>query len=469
MESESFQREVMKLSPIIGKSRAYKLISAYLAGDEKTRKRIRELVDAIKATYLTNTKNPEFVLFEPPPKEDTCEGELYAGNVLYGDLELYPLYLKKQHLLSHVGIFGSTGYGKTNVVQHMIIQLAKLNVPVLVFDFSKRNYRDLIQLKDIKDRIRVYTLGREAVPFRFNPLTPPPGVTFSQWMKEFAEIFDHAYWMMGGGRHIVLKTLDELEARAAKNLRLKDIRMWIYANENEFRSPRERNWAATAKRALDSLCFREVGSMFDVDVGITPEVFFSEPTITILELDALSSNDRTFLIEIMLQWIKDWLTSTSERERFKGVVVLEEAHHLLNREKTRKLGTESVMDVIFREVRELGVGIIYTDQHPSLISYTALGNTSTQIYMNLGLETKHTSDVDDAACMLNLESEEERNFLRRLPVGHALMFCRLMKFTKPFLIKFPKVQIKKGVIKDSDVKEHMAKYAEREMEETKEC
>ncbi len=467
MEEGMFQKEVMKLIPIIGKERAYKLISIYLAGDEKTRKRMEELVDSIKAAFLAHSKKPEFVLFEPPPKEDVVQGEIYLGNVLYGDMELYSFYLSKQHLLSHLGIFGSTGYGKTNVVQHIVLQLAKLNVPVLIFDFSKRNYRDLIQLEEVRDKIKIYTLGRDVVPFRFNPLAPPPSISFSQWSKEFAEIFDHAYWMMGGGRHIVLRTLDELEGRAVKNLRLKDIRTWIYANEQEFKSSRERNWAATAKRALDSLCFREVGEIFDVDVGTTPEHFFSQPDITILELDALSSNDRTFVIEVMLQWIKDWLLALPEREDFKGVIVLEEAHHLLNREKTKKLGTETVMDVIFREIRELGIGIIYTDQHPSLISHTALGNTSTQIYMNLGLETKHASDVDDAAGMLNLESEEERNFLRRLPVGHALMFCRLLSFTKPFLIHFPKVPIRKGIITDKEVRAHMSAYLQKINEEEK--
>ena len=261
--------------------------------------------------------------------------------------------------------------------------------------------------------------------------------------------------MMGGGRHIVLKALDELAEKAKRETRLKDIRMWIYANESEFRSARERNWVATAKRALDSLCFREVGEMFDVATGITPDTFFSEPTITILELDGLTSNDRTFVIEIMLQWMRDYLLTTGEREGSRGMVVLEEAHHLLNREKTRKLGMESVMDVVFREIRELGIGIIYTDQHPSMISYTALGNTSTQIYMNLGLETKQASDVEDASSMLNLEDENERNMLRRLPVGCALMFCRMLNFTKPFLIHFPKVELKKGEIDDGDVVNHM--------------
>ncbi len=454
MEESTFTKDVMKLSPIIGKKKAYRLLSLYLAGDEKARKRIQELIDAIKAAFLSRSENPDMIVFEPPPKEDV-EGDIYLGDVIYAGVKMYPLKLTRRHLLSHVGIFGSTGYGKTNVVQHLVIQLAKLGIPVVVFDFSKRNYRDLLQIPELKSKIRVFTLGRNVVPFKFNPLVPPEGVAFSQWMKEFAEIFDHAYWMMGGGRHIVLKALDELAEKAKREIRLKDIRMWIYANESEFRSARERNWAATAKRALDSLCFREVGEMFDVATGITPDTFFSEPTITILELDGLTSNDRTFVIEIMLQWMRDYLLTTGERESSRGMVVLEEAHHLLNREKTRKLGMENVMDVVFREIRELGIGIIYTDQHPSMISYTALGNTSTQIYMNLGLETKQASDVEDASSMLNLEDENERNMLRRLPVGCALMFCRMLNFTKPFLIHFPKVELKKGETNDGDIVKHM--------------
>jgi DNA-binding MarR family transcriptional regulator len=127
---------------------------------------------------------------------------------------------------------------------------------------------------------------------------------------------------------------------------------------------------------------------------------------------------------------------------------------VLNREKSKTLGMETVIDLIFREVRELGIGIVYLDQHPSLISYPALGNTSTHIYMNLGLDTKYSSDILDASNMLGLKGEEG-DYLRRLPTGHAFMLMRKLSFPNPFLVEFPLVEIQKGVVTDDLVKEVM--------------
>jgi len=206
---------------------------------------------------------------------------------------------------------------------------------------------------------------------------------------------------------------------------------------------------------LESLCFREVGDVFKTVEGQKPSDFFKKGRITILELDALDINDKTFFIEIILQWIRDWLLVNEKREELQGVVILEEAHHVLNREKSSKLGSETVVELVFREIRELGLGMVYIDQHPSMVSYPAIGNTSTHIYMNLGLDTKHSSDIQDANNMLGLNREEEGRYLRRLPVGHGFMLLRNSEFTEPFLVRFDKFDIKKGSVTDSEIKELM--------------
>ncbi|MCH7761355.1 hypothetical protein IIA15_08185, partial [candidate division TA06 bacterium] len=273
-----------------------------------------------------------------------------------------------------------------NLSYSLIEKLSDQNVPVIIFDFSKRNYKDLLSTH-LKDRINLYTLGRTPAPFKFNPLKPPPGILLSQWMKEFSSIFDHAYWLLGGGRAVILKALDNVFA-SNKHPTMQDLKAWLDEYGTSSLPSRERNWISTAMRPLESLCFKEVGDIFNIKEGILPSEFFTPGRITILELDALDTNDKTFFIEIILQWIRDWLLVNWKKEQLAGVVILEEAHHVLNREKAKKMGSETVMELVFREVRELGLGIIYIDQHPSMVSYPALGNTSTHVYMNLGLDTR---------------------------------------------------------------------------------
>ncbi|MBI4175735.1 MAG: DUF87 domain-containing protein [Candidatus Aenigmarchaeota archaeon] len=450
--------ELKRLVPVIGKESAARLSRAYLLADEDTRKRIFEMIDTMKASIFSDDEMRGAILMEPPTKDVAMAGDIRMGSVLYGRKRLYPYMLGKGKLLTHMGIFGSSGYGKTNISYSLIEKLAESNVPVLVFDFSKRNYKDLLATH-LAARIDIFTVGRKVVPFRFNPLTPPPGITQSQWMKEFSAIFDHAYWLLGGGRHIILKALDAIQ-EMKKTPRMADLKDWLTNYAGSSLPPREKNWLATATRPLESLCFRELGDVFDCEVGVTPSDFFKEGRVTVLELDALSTNDKTFFIEIMLQWLRDWLLVQNKREELLGVIILEEAHHVLNRDKANKQGAETVVDLIFREVRELGLGIIYIDQHPSLVSYPALGNTSTHIYMNLGLDTKHSSDVLDASNMLGLDYNDERHFIRKLPIGHGFMLCRSSEFTDPFTVEFPKFEIQKGKVTDEDIKRLMAEKLE---------
>jgi len=453
MMEENIAEEIRRLTPFLGREKVAQLETAYLLGNEKYRQKIVEAVDRIKAFISSDTELRESPLLEPPPQE-AVSGEIELGKILYGKKELYPFFFSKKDLLTHVGIFGSSGSGKTNIVHYLIESLAKQKIPALIFDFSKRNYRDLLTLPEIKERITVYTVGREVVPFRFNPLLPPDGVSVVQWMKEFAEVFDHAYWLLGGGRYVILKALNEIYSNV-ETPRLVDVKEWLEKYSYATLSPREKNWIATAMRPLESLCLRETGRIFDCDKGILPSSFFEDGKISVLELDSLSSDDKTFLIEIILQWIRDWLIVKNVREKLVGVIVLEESHHVLNREKTKKLGIEAVTDLIFREIRELGIGIVYTDQHPSLISYPALGNTSTHIYMNLGLDTKYSSDVEDAASMLGLKDEKDISYLRRLPTGHAFMLVRKSAFPNPFLVKFPLILEERGKVSDEELRKLM--------------
>jgi hypothetical protein len=445
--------EIKKLIPVLGRETASALSRAYLLGDEEVRNRIFEIVDSAKAAVFSSQEMAGTVLIEPPERQVFARGDIKIGTILYGRKKLYPIRLKKDSLLRHMAIFGSSGYGKTNLAYDLIRELSDKDIPVIVFDFSKRNYKDLLSTP-LRDRIDVFTVGRNVSPFRFNPLRPPPGVMMSQWMKEFAQIFDHAYWLLGGGRHVILKALDDLVEKNAEP-RLTDIKDMLQEFKESNLSVRERNWLATAERPLESLCFKELGEVFNCDKGMLPSDFFRRGRITILELESLDTNDKGFFIEIVLQWIRDWLLESGSKERLKGVIFLEEAHHVLNREKAKKMGSETVVDLIFREVRELGVGMIYIDQHPSLVSYPALGNTSTHIYMNLGLDTKQSSDVLDASNMLGLNYDEQGYYLRRLPIGSGFMLCRGSDFAEPFLVSFPKFEMEKGSVSDKEIMEFM--------------
>jgi hypothetical protein len=140
------------------------------------------------------------------------------------------------------------------------------------------------------------------------------------------------------------------------------------------------------------------------------------------------------------------------REDFKHAIIIEEAHHVLSDERRSLVGGQSVMDIIFREIREFGESLILLDQHPSKISLYALGNTYTTICMNL----KHKTDINAMGQCLLLD--KERDILGALDVGEAVVKLQ-GRIAKPFQIIIPKFIIEKGKITDADIKQRMQNLA----------
>jgi hypothetical protein len=140
------------------------------------------------------------------------------------------------------------------------------------------------------------------------------------------------------------------------------------------------------------------------------------------------------------------------REDFKHAIIIEEAHHVLSDERRSLVGGQSVMDIIFREIREFGESLILLDQHPSKISLYALGNTYCTICMNL----KHKTDINAVAQCLLLD--KEKDILGLLEVGQAVVKIQ-GRIAHPFQVSIPEFVIEKGRITDTYVKKHMQDIA----------
>jgi len=72
------------------------------------------------------------------------------------------LCLDENEWIQHVGVFGRSGSGKTNVGFLILKQLAAHGKPFVVFDW-KRNYRDLLQIAEFT-KLKILTVGRDALP-----------------------------------------------------------------------------------------------------------------------------------------------------------------------------------------------------------------------------------------------------------------------------------------------------------------
>jgi len=443
-----------KLRPIMGEQLDV-LWQEYLVADTDTRQTVERMLRVMLAQRLAETFESEQVLLKPPP-QDMAAGQYPVGMIHYGKDGFYPFGLREDEFIQHIGIFGRSGSGKTNLAYLLLHGLTTAGKPFLVFDW-KRNYRDLISSPVFGDLV-IFTVGRSVAPFRFNPLIPPPGTQATVWLKKLIEIMCHAYFLGEGVTVLLMRAIDHLYRQAGLYTgqpnyypTMADVRDWLLAYKAK---GRESGWMESAMRAVEVLCFGEMGVVlnsprpFDVAALLDRRV--------ILELDALTNADKTFLIESLLLWVHHYRLAQEAREDFKHAIIIEEAHHILLRKKQEVTGEETVTDILLREIRELGESVICLDQHPSLISKPALGNTYTTFAFNL----KHRGDIAMIQDCLHLDSEQA-GYLNRLEVGWAVAKLQGRWFF-PFLIKLPLVQMKKGSVTDGHI--HQSIGADRRRE-----
>ncbi len=441
-----------KLKPVLGKEIDSLWLAYNTQTDSRSRAEILGILWSLASKYLDETYDKKILL--SLPEEEVIGGEYKLGKVVYGDQEYYPFGLRENEWLRHIGIFGTTGSGKTNCSFILLWNLLKNKKPFLIFDW-KRNYRDLLAFDEFRD-MKIYTIGREVSPLFFNPLIPPENTNPQSWLKKLIEVLMHSYFLGEGVAFLLQNAIDQAYSdfgvyseSPEEYPTFKDV---LSILEKMQVKGRKALWMDSTLRTLGVLCFGEFSKLLNVRKPYPIGDLLKENVI--LELDALTNSDKTFFIEALLLWIHHYRLPEKNREVFKHALVIEEAHHILLRKKQEMTGTEAITDIILREIRELGESIILIDQHPSLISMPALGNTYTTICFGL----KHKADMFTISESLLLDREQV-DFLGQLETGLAITKLQ-GRYFKPFLVKFPLFPIKKGTVEDKEIKMKMGGCSE---------
>jgi len=448
-KDEKVRRLCQRLKPVIG-AQIDQIWQMYLVEDEKGKNQLAEYLRLLSIEAIKDELDEDRVFLYPPSKE-RAQGGYYIGDVVYNNKQLYPFGLRDSEMIQHVGIFGRSGAGKTNLGFSIVQELVKKGKPFILFDW-KRNYRDLTALLGF-DNILIFTVGRNVAPLRFNPLIPPKGTDPHTWLKKIIEVIAHAYFLGEGVMYLLQKAINSVyrkhgvyDGTVQQYPTFRDVLRWF--NKYEAKG-REANWLSSTLRAISTICFGEMNRLTNTGNQQIEQLLKEK---VILELDALTQSDKILFIEALLLWVHHYRLKEKDRETFKHTVIVEEAHHILSSEKASLTGGESIMETTFREIREFGESLIILDQHPCQISLPALGNTYATIVMNL----KHKKDVSAIAQCMMLDSEQ-KEYPGNLEVGEAIV--RLQgRIMKPFLIRVPEFDIKKGTMTDESIRERMVGY-----------
>jgi len=303
-----------KLRPVMG-PKLDLLWQEYVVSDTSVRREIERVLRIELAQRLDETFESSQLLLKPPPAP-LAAGDYPAGEVYYAQELQYPFGIREEEFIQHIGIFGRSGSGKTNLAYLLVLDLIGAGKPFLVFDW-KRNYRDLLSLPECRDLV-ILTVGRNVAPFQFNPLVPPPGTQPTVWLKKLIEVMCHAYFLGEGVTVLLMRAIDSLYQRfgvydgaPVRMPTLADVRNFLLERKTK---GREAGWMESAMRAVEVLCFGEMGRVLNSEAPFDIADLLNRHVV--LELDALTNADKTFLIESLLLWIHHYRMGQPDREEF---------------------------------------------------------------------------------------------------------------------------------------------------------
>ena len=102
--------------------------------------------------------------------------------------------------MQNMAILGRSGAGKTNVTFHILSQLIERKIPFIFMDW-KRTVRHLIP--NFKDKLNIYTPGRNLVEFPFSPFVVPPGIESNVYLNQLVDVMSQAFTPGDGSRSIL--------------------------------------------------------------------------------------------------------------------------------------------------------------------------------------------------------------------------------------------------------------------------
>jgi len=319
--------------------------------------------------------------------------------------------IKLSDLTRHIGIFGSTGSGKSTTASHLAIQAFKKGVNIVILDWHGE-YRELIP-NDIN--IMFYN--------KINILKINLNQIISNDINDAVDIFGDVMQLTDPQRFLLYTVLNKLKKNP--ELSFKNL-LTILRNIEE-----TSNWIRDVKYALARKFFilfgKEGRNLFSTD-GLTLDNLGSYiKGFVIIDISNIKNTKLRRLYGLLImKLISDYYMEKKPSK--KTMIIVDEAHNYFSEKN-------DFTDRLVSEIRKYGISFCIVSQSPSSLSPEIMKNTNIKIVHAI------KSDIDKRSIRESLSLDERIiSSLDKLDVGEALLSAPNIK--KAIIINIKRKNIK---------------------------
>lgn len=352
------------------------------------------------------------------------------------------VYLEKSALNKHIFITGVTGTGKTTTCQKLLLES---NLPFLVIEPAKTEYRILMNNEKTKD-ILIFTLGNDKVaPFRLNPFEFFEGESITSRVDMLKAAMEASFDMEAAIPQIIESAMyscyedygwniDTDENKKFDNPfdegvysfpTLEDLlnKIETEVTKHNFDDRLKKDYIGSITARLQGLLVGSKGQMLNARRSIDFRELIEKKVV--LEIEGIKNGtEKSLIMGFILTNLCEALRAKYNKDKhFKHITLIEEAHRLLSKytagdSLNKKNSVETFADML-AEVRKYGESLIIADQIPNKMTPEVLKNTNTKIVHKIFAE----DDKEAIGNTISL-SKEQKDFLASLPTGRAIVFSQ---------------------------------------------
>ena len=390
---------------------------------------------------LALNEEVEFGLNAKTP--DKGEELISLGNLVQSGNKIdTKVYLEKSALNKHIFITGVTGTGKTTTCQKLLLES---ELPFLVIEPAKTEYRILMNNEKTKD-ILIFTLGNDKVaPFRLNPFEFFEGESITSKVDMLKAAMEASFDMEAAIPQIIESAMyscyedygwniDTDENEKFENPydegvysfpTLEDLlnKIETEVTKHNFDDRLKKDYIGSITARLQGLLVGSKGQMLNARRSIDFRELIEKKVV--LEIEGIKNGtEKSLVMGFILTNLCEALRAKYNKDKhFKHITLIEEAHRLLSKytpgdSLNKKNSVETFADML-AEVRKYGESLIIADQIPNKMTPEVLKNTNTKIVHKIFAE----DDKEAIGNTISL-SKEQKDFLSSLPTGRAIVFSQ---------------------------------------------